>query len=144
MLRTLVRVIFGFAVASVAAGLTQALFVAAPTDISANMEGTGTLALLAATHSAIFAAPFVLIACVIGEWQNIRSVVFYTFAGVLIALAGFLAQYSSEAASAPTIVNNYALKAYLTAGFFGGLVYWLFAGRSAGSVVSDWSTAAKE
>lgn len=144
MVRTLVRVIFGFAVASVAAGLTQALFVTAPTDISANPQGTGTLALLAATHSAIFAAPFVLVACVLGEWQNIRSVVFYTLAGVAIGLAGFLAQYSAEAVGQPTIVNNYALKAYLTAGFFAGLAYWLFAGRSAGSTPSDWSTAANE
>jgi hypothetical protein len=133
MLRTLVRVVFGFAVASVAAGLTQAIFVTAPSDISANLEGTGTLALLAATHSAIFAAPFVAAACLIGERGRIRSVVFYMLAGVLIALAGFLAQYSSEVAGQPTIVNNYALKAYLTAGFFGGLVYWLLAGRSAGS-----------
>src|SRR5690606_17813540 len=101
---------------------------------------TGTLALLAATHSAIFAAPFVLVACVLGEWQNIRSVVFYTLAGVVIGLAGFLAQYSAEAVGQPTIINNYALKAYLTAGFFAGLAYWLFAGRSAGSTPSDWST----
>ncbi|MEQ1712734.1 MAG: hypothetical protein ABL908_15220 [Hyphomicrobium sp.] len=140
MIRATFRVLAGFIVSCLVAGLVTVAFVITPAELAAmsgpaqldRLSAFGMLALLAATHSAIFAAPFALIAAVIGEWQSIRSPMFYALAGVLIALAGFAAQYSSETGAAASIANNYALKAFLTAGFFAGLSYWIAAGRSAG------------
>lgn len=141
MIGTLARVITGFALACLTAGLVQVLFVMTPAqllgspyDIVAQRAGeTGLLALLAATHAAIFAALFALIAVAIGEWMGIRSLPYYLLAGMAIAALGFAAQFNSEVTGQPTILNNYALKAFLTSGFFAGLVYWLLAGRGDGA-----------
>jgi hypothetical protein len=136
---TVARVIFGWALASLAAGLITVLFVdidilAGPADgLPKTVGATIDLALLAATHIAIFSAIFVLITAAIGEWFSLHKVSFYLLAGVVIALFGFIAQYMSEVAGQPTIFNNYAVKAFLTAGFFGGFVYWLGAGQFAGN-----------
>lgn len=137
MMTTLARVIAGFILACLTAGLVQVLFVmtpaqllGTPSDVFAQRTGeTGLLAALAATHAAIFASLFALIAIGIGEWMGIRSLPYYLLAGAAIAMLGFIAQFASEAPGQPTIFNNYALKAFLTSGFFAGLVYWLAAGR---------------
>jgi hypothetical protein len=138
LIGTLARIAFGLALASMAAGLVTVLFV----DIDVLMDPTSRLpktlaetfdlALLAATHIAIFASLFVLFVAAIGEWFSIRSLAFYLLAGVVIALLGFSAQYASEVAGQATILNNYAIKAFLTVGFVGGFVYWLAAGQFAG------------
>ncbi len=140
MIGTLARVLYGFLLACLTAGLVKVLFVMTPYELAASPSGVllerlgqmALLTLLAATHSAIFAAAFMLIAAGVGEWLKIRTLPYYLLAGVAIALLGFAAQFSSEAGGQPTVLNNYALKAFLTAGFFSGLVYWLSAGRSAG------------
>lgn len=140
MILGLFRVLAGFAAACLMAGLITVAFVITPAELSAlsgdalsrRITTFGELTLIAATHSAIFAAPFALIAAVVGEWQGLRGPMVYLLAGTLIALGGFFAQYSSETGAAASIANNYALKAYLSAGFFAGLAYWLVAGRSAG------------
>lgn len=145
MIRTVVRVLAGFALACLTAGLVQVLFAVTPSKLLASPANvfaeralqTGVFALLAATHTAIFSAAFALIACGIGEWMRVRSVGYYLASGAVIALLGFAAQYSSEVAGQPTILNNYALQAYLTAGFFAGLAYWLTAGRGAGGRAAD-------
>jgi hypothetical protein len=137
---TFARLLFGFVLACVAAGLVTVLFVNTPIDVLAEpfdhlpktASETFDLALLAATHLGIFASLFALIAASIGEWFSIRSLSFYLLAGVIIALFGFSAQYASEVAGQPTILNNYAIKAFLTVGFFGGFFYWLAAGQFAG------------
>ena len=123
-----------------AAGLVTVLFVNTPIDVLAEpfdrlpktASETFDLALLAATHLGIFASVFALIAAGMGEWFSIRSLSFYLVAGMIIALLGFSAQYASEVAGQPTILNNYAIKAFLTVGFFGGFFYWLAAGQFAG------------
>lgn len=135
---TLARILFGLTLASLAAGLLTVLFV--DIDILSNPHGhwpkalgeTIDLALLAATHIGIFSAIFVAIPAAIGEWLSIRSLTFYLLVGGTIAILGFTAQYASEVAGQPTILNNYAIKAFLTVGFFGGFVYWLAAGQFAG------------
>ena len=48
-------------------------------------------------------------------------------------LSGVKAQFESEVTGQPTILNAYALTAFITAGFVAGLAYWLIAGRKAGS-----------
>jgi len=145
MIGGLFRVFFGFILACLVAGAATAAFVITPLDIATlpaelrpdRLSSAGTLSLLAATHSAIFAAPFALIAVVIGEWRCIRSWVYYAFVGILIALGGFGAEYLQEVGGQPTIVNAYAVRAYLAVGFLGGIAYWLAAGRRAGGGRGD-------
>jgi hypothetical protein len=139
MLGRVFRVIMGFVLASLAAGLTLVLFVYTPLELaklSAEAAGSrlgeaGLLALATATHSAVFAAPFALVAALIGEWRAIRNPAAYALIGVAIAALGFFFQYRSEAAGELSILNSYALSAFALAGLAGGIVYWLCAGRSA-------------
>ncbi len=145
MLGTLFRILFGFAVACLIAGVATVAFVVTPGDIVAlpadlrpeRLGNAGVLSLLAATHSAIFAFPFALIAIFIGEWFSIRSWIYYTIVGILIAIGGFCAVSYFEVEGQPSIVNDYALRAFLTVGVFGGLAYWLAAGRRAGGRRGD-------
>ena len=140
MIRAAFRMVSGFVVAALIAGLVTVAFVITPAELAAlsgpvlseRLGAFGMLTLLAATHSAIFAAPFGLLAAIVGEWQSIRNPIYYATAGILIALGGFAAQYSSETSTAASIANDYALKAFLTAGFFGGLSFWMVSGRAAG------------
>lgn len=136
----IVRVVFGFALACIAAGLVTMLFVNTPVGVLAEpvehlpktAGETFQLALLTATHAAIFAFAFVLIIAALAEWLAIRSMSYYLIAGAVISALGFFAQYLSEVSGQPTILNNYAFKTFLTSGFFGGFVYWLAAGQFAG------------
>jgi hypothetical protein len=145
MLSGLLRIIFGFILASLVAGVATVAFVITPADIATlpaelrpdRLGNAGELSLLAATHSAIFALPFALIAIAIAEWQSIRTWIYYVVVGIAIALGGFGAEYLSEVGGQPSIVNDYAARAFLTVGFFGGLAYWLVAGRMAGPDRAD-------
>ena len=131
MILGLLRVLFAFAVACLVAALVQLLFAYGPADYAPNREGGLELLLLTATHFAVFSSPFVLVVAALAEWQSIRNWHYYAVAGIGIAMAGFLAQYSSES-NGPTILNDYAVKAFLTPGFIAGFVYWILAGRHAG------------
>jgi dipeptide/tripeptide permease len=139
MLGRMIRVVFGFAVACLAAGLTIVLFVTTPVELASTpsnafsdaLSSNGLLALAAATHSAVFAAPFALIGAAIGEWRQLAHWTYYALVGIVIAGLGFLAQYWSEGGAQASIVNNYALVAFLTMGFVGGVIYWLVAGQFA-------------
>jgi len=139
MLGRMIRVVFGFAVACLAAGLTIVLFVTTPVELantpsnafSDALSSNGLLALAAATHSAVFAAPFALIGAAIGEWRQLAHWTYYAVVGVIIAGLGFLAQHWSEGGTQASILNNYALVAFLTMGLVGGVVYWLVAGQFA-------------
>jgi hypothetical protein len=91
---------------------------------SARVESLGLLTLLAATQSAVFALPFAILAVLVAVWLPIRSRLYFVACGLLIALAGFSAQYVSEA-GAQTIYNSYALAAYVCSGLAGGLAYVL-------------------
>ena len=88
--------------------------------------------LAAATQIAMFAAVFALIGVGFGEWQRIRSWMYYVLVAIVIAAVGFLVQFWAETQGQASIVNNYAVTAFLLTGFVAGFVYWLFAGRSAG------------
>ena len=138
------RVLLGLALACIAAGLTLVAFVTTPAELaqldpsqaSEEMIGVGLLAAYTATHVAVFAVPFGFIAVLFGEWMGLRDWSFYVLTGVAIALAGFFAQYMGETGGL-SILNPYALAAFMAAGAAGGLVYWLCAGRyaAAGRVV---------
>lgn len=140
-MRTFVRILAGLIAAMLAAAMTVVLFALPPTEL-VTLEETargerlfeiGGLVLRAATHALIFCAGFAPIVILIAEWQRLRSWPFYVIVGVVIAAGGFLAQYVSENAAQPTILNNYALVAFVTMGAVGGLVYWMLAGRHAGA-----------
>ena len=135
MIERILRMIFGIALACLAAGLTLVLFVYTPPELvelkSERLSEAGLLSLAAATHSAVFAAPFALIGAGFGEWRRIGSWMYYVLVAIAIAAIGFLAQYWTEAQGEASIVNNYAVTAFLLSGFVAGLVYWLFAGRFA-------------
>jgi hypothetical protein len=137
MVGTTIRIIIGFLIASVVAGAVQLAFAITPmeivTDDPEKLSTNGVLALYSATQCGVFAAPFALLMVAIGEAQSIRSWAFYALAGIAIATVGFVALYSSEGIGQPTIVNNYALTAFLTSGLASGVFYWIFAGRLAGS-----------
>ena len=143
-MRSLFRILFGFIVASLAAGVAQVLFVITPAEIAAlpaaaipeRLQQAGLLALFAATHSAVFSAPFALVAVIVAESQGLRSPIYYVLAGLATAIAGFFAQRTGEP-TGETIVNNYAAQAFLATGFAGGLAYWLAAGRRAGGRRAD-------
>ena len=145
MLGTFFRVLFGFVVACLVAGAATTAFVITPADVatlppdlmSERLENAGILSLFAATHSALFALPFALIAIVVGELFSIRTWIYYALVGIVIALGGFGAEYLSEAGGPPTIVNDYAFRAFLSVGFFGGFAYWIAAGRKAGGRRAD-------
>lgn len=129
MFVALVRFVFGFVAAVLIAGAVQVLFVAGNDLVrgsAGNLTSLGLLVLLAATQSAVFAAPFAVLAAIFAGWMPIRSVLYYVGIGLVIALAGFLAQYVGEAGSG-TILNRYALSAYLVSGFTGGFAYWYIA-----------------
>jgi len=139
MVTSIFRVLFGLIAANLVAGVVQVLFVITPAELVGlgwdalieRLQAAGILALFAASQSAVFSAPLALIAIALAAWQRIRSIFFYVALGLAVAGAGFLAQYMGEG-GATTIVNTYALTAYATTGFVGGLVYWWVAGRGAG------------
>lgn len=137
---TLLRVLFGFAVACLVAGVATVAFVVTPADIAnlpaeaqtERLGNAGVLALLAATHSAIFAFPFALIGIGVGELWRMRSWLYYVLVAVAISVGGLAAIRLNEVPGQPSIVNEYALGAFLTVGILSGLAYWLLAGRCAG------------
>jgi MFS family permease len=137
MIGSILRVLFGFVLACLAAGATLVLFVYTPVELASDagerVQEAGLLTLAAATHAAVFAAPFALIGAAIGEWRAISSWTYYALVGVVIAVIGFLVQYWSEGGREPvSILNSYALSAFLVTGLVAGLVYWLASGRYAG------------
>jgi hypothetical protein len=136
MVGAMLRAVFGFILACLAAGATMVGFVVTPVEIAGGnterLAAAGALTLLTATDCARFATPLALIAAAIAEWRSIRNWIFYAAAGIAIAMAGFLALYLNSAAGQPAFADIYALTAFLTAGIAGGFVYWLVAGRLAG------------
>jgi len=130
----ILRVVVGFALACLAAGLTTVLFAWTPADLAAMptdpLEKL-SLALPVATHAAIFSAPFALVAIAIGEWMKTNSWSYYAIAGIVIAAIGFVSQFQSESAAQGWSVmsSNYPAVAFLTTGFIAGVTYWIFSGR---------------
>jgi hypothetical protein len=132
-LGAMLRVVIGFIFACLAAGAVQVLFAVTPAELMVAGDDRVSEAfnwgLLTATQIAVFAAPFALIAAIISEWQGVRSFAFHSIVAMSIAVAGFGLIHATESPTEASIVNSYAMAAYLTSGFIGGFVYWLFAGR---------------
>lgn len=140
MLRRILRILVGFVLASLAAAAATVAFAdiqelrALSTDTARQLMPTfGERVLFAAFQGALFSTPIAAIGILVGEWRRIQSWTYYTLLALAITFLGFMAWSSYEVAGEPTIVNNYAMTAFLTTGFVGGIVYWLFSGRNAGS-----------
>jgi hypothetical protein len=135
-----VRVLLGFIVACLAAALTLVLFVYTPAELltlPADLRGdriaeAGLFALAVTPLVIAFSALFVLVSVVLAERRGVIAWSYYALIGVGIAVAGFLAQHFSEPPGQTTILQNYALIAFLVSGCVGGTVYWYFSGRYAG------------
>ncbi len=127
------RVALGFALASLAAGLTLVLFVYAPPDLETlradlnaeRLSEVGLLALLVTPWVAVCAAVPALAGALFAEVRKMARWWFYALTGVATAAAGFVVFFE---ASLPSL---YELAAVLTSGLVGGLAYWAFAGRFA-------------
>jgi hypothetical protein len=137
MFGSALRVLSGFVLACLAAGLAKVLFTFTPMEL-ADMEPQAAanrilLALPLGTHIAYFAAPFTLLAVALGEWRGWRDWSYYVICGIAIALAGFAALYSGEPIGQRWSItdSNYPFTAFLGTGFVGGLVYWFVSGRFA-------------
>lgn len=135
-LATALRCVGGYLLASIACGVVQVSFVLPPLElITADTDrqiAAGIWMLLASLHSAIFGAPFALVALLVAEWKRLVNPIFYIAAGFSIAVLGFLTQISGYGFEQPLSVILYVLAAFLTGGMSAGLVYWLVSGRHAG------------
>ena len=126
--------------ACLAAALTLVLFVYTPAELatlpadmrSGRIAEAGLFTLAVTPHVAMFSALFALVAAVFAERRGVAAWSYYALIGVSIAAAGFLIQHFSEAPGQATILQNYALIAFLVSGAVGGTVYWYFSGRYAG------------
>lgn len=139
MFGRLIRIIVGLVAAFLAAGFTKVFFAYTPAELSSlppdvaadRLSRAVELGLYAAVQGGAFALPFAVVAAAVGEWLRIHAWTYYALWGMAVALLGFYVQSSTEGPGSATIVNNYALTAFLTTGFIGGFVYWLFSGRYA-------------
>jgi hypothetical protein len=137
MILRAVCVILGFLVACLAAATTLVLFVYTPAEFvslpadmrSARYSEAGRFILAVVPHVAMFSAVFALFASAFAEVRGIASWTYHALVGVGIAVVGFLVQHLSEGPGQPSILQNYALLAFLTAGAVGGLAYWYVCGR---------------
>lgn len=128
------KAVLGFLAACLAAGATQVAFATAAPGAFAGDWGERigpilTLVLIASVITAVFAALFAAVAISIGRLQGFHGWAYYALCGLAIGMGGFLAQRAGESPGDATIVNAYALKAYLVSGLLGGAVYWLIAER---------------
>jgi hypothetical protein len=134
-----IRVLVGFILACPAAAATLVLFVYTPTELASlpsdigsdRLSEAGLFTLAVTPHVMLFSALPALIGIVFAERNFIGSLPFYVILGVAIAALGFLTQHFSEAPGQVTILQNYALIAFLTAGAVAGFIYWLVSGRYA-------------
>jgi hypothetical protein len=139
MILRAVFAIVGFLIACLAAATTLVLFVYTPAEFvslpsdmrSARLSEAGQFILAVVPHVAMFSAVFALFASAFAEVRGIRSWTYYALVGVGIAVAGFLIQHISEGPGQPSILQNYALLAFLIAGSIGGLAFWYVCGRYA-------------
>ncbi len=135
-------VLFGFFMATLAG--TVVLFMAgahwAAEEVTSHMqpgsddmdrlfgEWLGTVA-FAFTVAPVLTLLPALVMIVIGEVARVRSLLYYVTAGGIAAAVMPLIAVQSEAAPVPYTAPYFSILA--TAGFAGGLVYWLIAGRRA-------------
>jgi hypothetical protein len=128
--RILVLIPLGFILAGFAAAGFLVLAVIGTDGENFTTYGAETLMLVFATATFVggVAAVPAFIAIVIAEIFALRTVIFHLVAGGAIGLAAHLIGPVSEEP-----ISRADAQLFLATGCVGGLVYWLVAGRSAGS-----------
>ena len=139
LVKRIVRVAFGFALACLAAAVILVAFVYVPGNWAAlgselrgeRLSEAGFFALVITPHVIVSAALPALVAATYAETRKVTGWAFYGVAGIGVGLLGFFLQHLTEAPEPESIFQAYALIAFLTAGLIGGLVYWAASGRFA-------------
>lgn len=81
--------------------------------------------------SGLTLVPAILVV-VVGEVARIRSALYYILGGgAALAAIPLLARLGQAASTAAAMPSSTLWQVFATAGFFGGLLYWLMAGRRA-------------
>lgn len=136
LLNRIIVIIFALIVASVAAGVVLAFGIMAPDMDSDRVERVNFFVgsfFATGFYGAVAIVPaFVLIG--LGEALRMRNFIYYGAAGALVALASYYGCNISATLENTTDVPpvEHALLLAVAAGIFGGVVYWLIAGRKAG------------
>jgi len=131
--------VLAFSLACLVAGFTQVAFAISLPEASAffardwieRVGPTAALVLFSTALSALFSAPFALVGVLFAWWRGIGGALYYALVGMAIAAGGFVALRAAELPGEPTIINPYALIAYLASGLLAGLTYGALAGRRA-------------
>lgn len=140
MVSSIFRVLVAFVLACLAAAAVCVGLASPPESILPAGAGSAAIDLSAslsnwlavATHIAIFAAPFALIAAAAGEWLRLRGWLYYALVGLAISGMGLWALVNGENPGDPSIWNSYAAATFSVAGILAGLAYWLAGGQFAG------------
>lgn len=130
--------ILGFFIASIvgSTGVVFAFFAPDWSEFAIRHEGSGAISLFL-VFGMIFVSGFVLlpafIVIAIAEAFAIRSVLYYTLAGALIAFVIFMifSKFDIHALQIDAFLRR-ALEIVTGTGIAAGFTYWLIAGRSAG------------
>lgn len=132
-------ILFGFVLASIAAGFVVTLAVLLPewSELPLGPIENGMLGIML-TFGVVFLSASALlpalIVVVLGESFSIRSVLFYAVAGAVVGLVTYVGMGRIEPESW-TIGGLFRreLEVMTAAGIVGGWVYWAIAGRNAGA-----------
>ena len=133
MMNALFRVVAGFCLASLAAGLVQTAWIVLPDTgmLLKNSLVWTTLFLMGSVKTAVFAAPLALTLFLLSERGGWRTWCLYSAAGAAIGVAGYLTHLAGDI---PLISfwQDGPFWVLLVAGLAGGSVYWSVSGRKAG------------
>ncbi len=140
-MRRALRVLVGFGVGCLIGAYTALLFAITPAELTAlpwdaAVDRIGWIADAGwklAFLVALFSLPIGSLAIVIGERRSIRRGTYYAVTGLTIGLVGYVAQASGVLLATPMVAVAYSVVAYATTGAIAGSVYWMIAGRKAGS-----------
>ena len=140
LLGRIIVIIFALIVASMAAGVALAIGIVAPDWATMDSDPVERVSFFFVSFfatsfvGAVAMAPtFMLIA--LGEALRIRSFIYYGVAGALVGLASYFGSNITMQLENTTDISpvGHALQLAAAAGIIGSVVYWLIAGRKAGS-----------
>jgi hypothetical protein len=140
LLGRVIAIIFALIVASMAAGFALAIGIIAPDWATMDSDPVERVSFFVVSFfatsflGAVAMAPaFLLI--VLGEAMRFRGFIYYGGAGALVGLASYFGSNISKLLENTTDVPpvEHALPLAVAAGIFGGVAYWLIAGRKAGA-----------
>ena len=89
----------------------------------------GMLLFASTVTPALTALPAIAVA-IVGEILRIRSWIYYVLAGG-VSLAAIPLLVTPSSADLPAVATTQYMTIFVAAGFVGGFIYWLFAGRRA-------------